>query len=282
MGTESQNALEYTVLENIREHRDSMHAAEKKVADFILNDPETALDSNVSEMAERSGVSDATVVRFCQKLGYSGFFQMKLRLSHDIGQDRILQINSGVQTADSAREKIAVIAGTIVSISQRVSSEVFKKCADAINHSETVIVVGNGYNKILASDIIYRLTRLGIRCSGGGYAETDFENIHLGKPGDTAIFISRTGEDRKTLDEMMLASKCKMITIALTDVSKCPIALHADYSLSTGVQPDERTVMNYTASHLNMLVLVDTLLQYVMQRHTDFAYLDDVIASDRL
>lgn len=282
MDQENRSTLEYTVLENIREHLDSLHNAESKVGRFILENPKQALDSNVSETAELSGVSDATVVRFCQRLGYSGFFQMKLRLSHDLGQDRILQLNNGTQEAESAREKIVLIANAILSMSQRVSTEVFQKCADAINRSSTVIVVGNGYSKILAGDIIYRLTRLGIRCSGGGYAETDFENIHLGQPGDATIFVSRSGEDRKTLDEMDLAAKCGIITIAITEATKCPLAQHADLSLSSGIICNDRNVENYAASHLTMQVLVDALLQYVAQRHTNFDYLNDILSKDRL
>lgn len=282
MEHDTQDILEYAVLENIRRHLDSMHNAERKVATFILNNPNLALESNVSETAERSGVSDATVVRFCQRLGYSGFFQMKLRLSHDIAQDRILQINNGEQKPNSAREKISLIANTILSISQRVSTDTFRRCADAINRSPTVIVVGNGHAKILASDIIYRLIRLGIRCSGGGYAETDFENIHLGQRGEVAIFVSHSGEDRKTVEEMRLATKSGLTTIAITDASKCPMAQYADYSLSTGVPSDNRMVENYTASHLYMMVLVETLFQYVEQRHKDFDYLDVVLSTDRL
>lgn len=282
MDHEINDVLEFSVLENIRRQFDRMHNAEKKVASFILENPALALESNVSEMAEHSGVSDATVVRFCQKLGYSGFFQMKLRLSHDMAQDRLLQINNGSQQPGSAREKISVLANTILSISQRVSTEVFQSCADAINRSPTVIVVGNGYDKILASDIIYRLTRMGIRCSGGGYSETDFENIHLGQKGEVAIFVSRNGEDRKTIDEMRLATECGLVTIAITDVSKCPMVQYADYALSTGIQHDSRMIENYTPSHLNMMVLVDTLFQYVAQRHTNFDYLDVVLSSDRI
>lgn len=282
MEHDTQDILEYAVLENIRSHLDSMHNAERKVAAFILNNPNLALESNVSETAERSGVSDATVVRFCQRLGYSGFFQMKLRLSHDIAQDRILQINNGEQKPNSAREKISLIANTILSISQRVSTDTFRRCADAINRSPTVIVVGNGHAKILASDIIYRLTRLGIRCSGGGYAETDFENIHLGQRGEVAIFVSHSGEDRKTVEEMRLATKSGLTTIAITDASKCPMAQYANYSLSTGVPSGNRMVENYTASHLYMMVLVETLFQYVEQRHKDFDYLDVILSTDRL
>ena len=65
-----------TVWENIKNNYEKLYAAEAKVADFIMNNPAQALDANVSETAELSGVSDATVVRFCKRIGYEGFYQM--------------------------------------------------------------------------------------------------------------------------------------------------------------------------------------------------------------
>ena len=51
-----------TVWEKIKQKYSELFAAEAQVADFILNNPEKAMESNVSETAELSGVSDATVI----------------------------------------------------------------------------------------------------------------------------------------------------------------------------------------------------------------------------
>ncbi len=48
-----------------------------------MNNPAQALDANVSETAELSGVSDAIVVRFCKRIGYEGFYQMNARKIYD-------------------------------------------------------------------------------------------------------------------------------------------------------------------------------------------------------
>ena len=62
----------------------------KKVADFILANPGLAVNANVSELANYSGVSDATVVRFCKHLGYEGYYQMRLLLARDIGRRTVI------------------------------------------------------------------------------------------------------------------------------------------------------------------------------------------------
>lgn len=275
-------AIHDTVFENIQNNYEALYAAEAKVADFILKNPMQALEANVSETAELSGVSDATVVRFCKRIGYAGFYQMKLQLSLDMGKNVNAEQNEQIQKPDSAQERVRSIGKNIELISKHVDTELMKKCAAMINRSNTVFVIGNGYAKIIACDIIYRLTRMGIRCSGGGYAETDFENLYMGQKNDVAIFISRSGEDKKSYNEMKMAQKRGIITISLTDAIKCPMGQIADYSLTTGIENRAKVQIHENSSSLNMMVLTEVLLGYVVERNKNKSYLNDVISEDRL
>ena len=272
----------YTVWENIKNNYSTLFEAEAKVADFILNNPGQALEANVSETAELSGVSDATVVRFCKRIGYDGFYQLKLQLSHDMGKNGAISEGKEGIAHNSAKERILAITNNIVTISRHIDTEVLKKCAEAIDKSSTVFVIGNGYAKILACDIIYRLTRMGVRCSGGGYSETDFENLYMGQENDVAIFISRSGEDKKTYKEMQFATNKKMVTISLTDAIKCPMAQLAKYALTTGIENRAKVFIHTNSSSLNMMVLVEILLEYVTERHKNKSYLDEIISEERM
>ena len=272
----------FTVWENIQQNYEELFAAEKKVADFVLSHPEKAIESNVSETAELSGVSDATVIRFCKRLGYVGFYQFKIQLSHDMGKNRIL--NEGLEQLedDSAQKRLLAISNNVMTIAKRLDTDLLKQCAAAIDQSETVFVIGNGYNKILACDIMYRLTGMGIRCSGGGYSETDMENLYLGKETDVAIFISRSGESRKTYKELQFANEKKMITISLTDAIKCPMAQEATYALFTGIDHRAKVPVHNNSSSLNMMILAEVLLGYVNDRLSNKNYLDDMVSDDRM
>ena len=77
------------VIDTIKDNYQQMFSAEKKVADYILAHPEKTVSANVSELAELSGVSDATVIRMCKHLGYQGFYQMKINLARDLGQHQL-------------------------------------------------------------------------------------------------------------------------------------------------------------------------------------------------
>ena len=272
----------YTVWENIKRNYSELFAAEAKVADFILNHPERAVECNVSETAEQSGVSDATVVRFCKRIGYVGFYQLKLQLSHDMGQSRTFNEDAERIEDDFIQKRMMSVTQNVQTIARHMDGEALKQCAAAIDRSETVFVIGNGYNKILAADVIYRLTRMGIRCSGGGYSETDMENLCLGKEKDVAIFISRSGEHKKTYAELQFAKEKGMVTIALTDAIKCPLAQAAEYALCTGMEDRAKVFVHRNSSALNMMVLLEVLLDCVSDRLTNKNYLDDVVSEDRM
>lgn len=68
---------------NIQSKMKALTGSEKKVADYVLNNYMKVLDCTVTELAEKAGVSDATVVRFCRSAGYKGYQELKINLAQD-------------------------------------------------------------------------------------------------------------------------------------------------------------------------------------------------------
>lgn len=48
-------------------------------------EPDELVYMSITELASRLNVAEATVVRFCKKLGYNGFQDFKLSLSKELG-----------------------------------------------------------------------------------------------------------------------------------------------------------------------------------------------------
>ena len=61
----------------------SLTPSERRLADFITQNAERAVFENVTSLAEKTGVSKATVVRFIAKLGYPGFSGLRRELQED-------------------------------------------------------------------------------------------------------------------------------------------------------------------------------------------------------
>ena len=51
----------------------SLRPAEQRVVDEILENSYVVVHLSITALAKRGGVSDATVVKFCKRVGYKGF-----------------------------------------------------------------------------------------------------------------------------------------------------------------------------------------------------------------
>ncbi|MDO4567902.1 MAG: MurR/RpiR family transcriptional regulator, partial [Clostridia bacterium] len=72
-------------LMKIKSAYSSLPSAERKVADFILNDPNRASLMVINEIAAASGVSVPSVTRLSKKLGYDGFMSFRVALATGLG-----------------------------------------------------------------------------------------------------------------------------------------------------------------------------------------------------
>ena len=86
MRVEDRNIINKEVISVIHEKYEDIFSAERKVADFVLQNPHKAVECNVSELAKLSGVSDATIVGMCHHIGYTGYYQFRNTLARDIGK----------------------------------------------------------------------------------------------------------------------------------------------------------------------------------------------------
>ena len=75
------NIEDEEVLEVINEKYMELFPAEKKVVDAILKKPQNVVNYNAADLAKKSDVSVATIVRLCHHLGYEGYYQFRLLLS---------------------------------------------------------------------------------------------------------------------------------------------------------------------------------------------------------
>ena len=74
-----------STMHKVRSLYSSMGPAEKKIADFILADAQGIVSCSVTELAEKCGCGDATVVRFSRRLGFEGFQALKIGIAGEIG-----------------------------------------------------------------------------------------------------------------------------------------------------------------------------------------------------
>lgn len=250
------------VFETIRLNYNVVSSAEKRVADYILKNPERTVMANVSELAEQSGTSDATVIRLCKHVGYKGFYHMKLQLAHDLGREQLFSGAIVPKDPDNWKDVLKEIATNIVRAASSIDDDVLRRCVDLILNCDTVHLAAVG-NSIPASiDFAFRLGRIGVRTISSFMPEQQLNGINMGTERDIVIGISHSGSSKQLLQAFELAKKKNMRTVAITDLKRTPVETEADHILSTGIEYS--SVYNFgAASHIYISSLLDIILHIV-------------------
>jgi DNA-binding MurR/RpiR family transcriptional regulator len=262
--------LEFTdsAIQNIRSNLDGVFSAERRVAEFILKNPEQVVTLNVSDIAEQSGVSDATVIRLCKHLGYTGFYQMKLQLAHELGRNQLLRGRGGAHKPASASDLIKELAASILNISASIDMPVLTNCVDRIRQAGTVYFVAAGNSIPVAESLSFRLGRIGIRAVSAQMSEQMIININNGSENDLVIGVSHSGSSKHVINAFELARKKGISTIALTDIKRSSAEQAADITLSTGIT--ESSVYLFGAmSYLFLYALTDLIVFFVENTNKD-------------
>jgi len=254
--------LDKPVLDVIRDNYGKIFSAERKVAEFILQNPQEAVNSNVAELAKKSGVSEATVVRMCHHLGYKGYYQFRLMLAKDIGRDAQKE-NEELESTPNAITKIfQEYANTLTAIGENINEDDIKACVNMIKTCKTAHILAVGNTTPLALYMGFRLGRLGVRCTYDIAPEYFLNHVNLADKEDIIIAISQSGCSKQVIQGMELGKEKGLKMIAITGYKQSPISELADYALISNSRIE---AFNYykNYAHLNETAMIDALLELV-------------------
>ncbi|MDO4632583.1 MAG: MurR/RpiR family transcriptional regulator [Eubacteriales bacterium] len=258
---EDQKLMMRSALEVIGETYPDMFAAERKVADYILANTSDALTLNVSSLAKRSGVSDATVIRMCHRLGYTGYYQFRIALATTIGTKQFEKL-SYEEAADAVQKQFYSYAETMINIGKSLDVNTMVACAKLIKECNYAHLMAVGNTCPLAQYMGFRLGRLGTRSTYNVATEYFFNNINLAEEGDILIAISQSGSSKQIIQGLELGKSKKLKSIAITAYEDSEVARIADYVLlSSGSKGEFSYYKDY--SHLNETAVIDALLNFV-------------------
>ena len=82
--------------------------AEKRIADCVLEDTAGVAAMTSAELAHCSSTSEATVTRFCKKLGFENYRAFQLALARDVMERQPLEISNEVQLDNISRSRCRI------------------------------------------------------------------------------------------------------------------------------------------------------------------------------
>jgi len=249
-------------------------AAEKRIANLLKENSQEIIHLTITELAEKSDVSEATVVRFARKLGFKGYQDLKIAFAQEMISP-LQSIHEEITESDKIPEVLSKIFQSVIQTLSHTRDVLdvteVEKAAEAILRARKIVVFGLGNSAPVAMDAQHKFLRTGVECAA--YCDNHMQVIvasHL-TPEDVAIGISHSGSSKDIAEALQIAKECGATTICITNYGKSPVLKYSDIHLYTASQETRYRILAL-ASRIAQLSIIDTLYVYVALRKKEKGY----------
>ncbi len=257
------------VLPRIRSQLSSLHPSERRVAEVFVDQPDWTIEASAQDVADRASTSRATVVRTAQRLGFTGYPQLRVLLARDLGLASDRPEQSDEIDTDAAAVFGAFLRDVAVTIQDALrllDADDVRRAVDLIADAGTVLVVGNGLSAPVAFEMAMRLNAI------GRYADAPTDHVEQGVRArrlggdDVCVVVSGSGSTRPTMAAAQAAVRAGAAVVALTASSTSGLSDLATVSLVVGLgAPSFRDEITRT-SRLPQAIVAGGLVRALSER----------------
>lgn len=255
-------------LARLRAAYPALSDTEQRVAAFFEQHPAETVLLPIKQLAQRIGVGETTIVRFCQALGYGGLRAYKLALAAEVVPSQQLIDQQITPHDDVMRIASKVFQADIQAINDTLAmldSAVLERVVQALHTARRIELYGSGASAPLVGEIHYRLLRIGLPVVVVTDSLLQAISASQLRAGDVAFAVSHTGRTRMTVNALAQARAAGATCILLTSFAQTPLGQHAHLQLVTATQ---ETALRTEArsSRISHLSLVNVIYMALAMR----------------
>ena len=262
--------IESNIFEKISSEYYQLTSAEKRVADFVADHQQKTQYMSISELSEEAGVAEATVTRFCKRLGCKGYNAFKLAVANSVaGRIDSLPPESEITPDDSiaelGRKLYMADRDAMAQTLELLRPDDVKKAADILCAADNVLCMGQGGSMLLAQECahLFSTSVPHFRAVSDSHLQA-IAAAHLTER-DAVIYYSYSGSTEELLKNLRVVRDRGAGVILITRFPKSPGAAYADVVLQCGSR-EGLLQMGSVAARVAQLYLTDVLFHEVCRR----------------
>ena len=185
--------------------------AEKRIADCVLEDTAGVAAMTSAELARCSSTSEATVTRFCKKLGFENYRAFQLALARDVMERQPLEISNEVQLDNIPQSLQNILSNKIDEMSATINGinpENLQRVLELLQNAQLVQIAAVGNTIPVAMDAAFKFNQLGMRCITSEISEKNSAFALTLTPQDVLLLISNSGKSRRLNQMAQTARDC--------------------------------------------------------------------------
>lgn len=248
------------LIRRIADNRSRLRKSELRVGDYVLENPKNVINMRIVDLANASGVSEPTVIRFCRAIGFDGFQSFKLQLAQQLGMGSVttqFAVDDSDTVSDLRDKVFDTTIGSLLSVRDELDPDCLEKAISVISAARRIEFYGFGASGSVASDAQHKFFRL--QLSAAAYTDPHIQHmsaISLGER-DVVVAISQSGRTRALLESVTLAMEAGATVIGLAPAGT-PLNRLCSIPITVNMEEDLKA-STPVSSRIAHLVVIDVL-----------------------
>ena len=230
----------------------------KKIANAILNDYDKVAYLTAAKLGKLVGVSESTVVRFAESMGFEGYSDLKRAVQELVRirltpNQRIQMTKNRIGHADVLESVIESDIRKIRYTLDTLDRDVFRSSVDAILEARNVYITGARSTEPLARILAYNLSLIfdNVKFVNPTSSAEVFEQMYSVGAEDTVIAFSFPRYSSRIVNAVKFAHQNFAKVVVFTDSDVSPLAEYADFLITA--QSDMASFMDSLSAPLSIV-----------------------------
>ena len=252
--------MEGKVIEKIAGFKTSATKKEKILIDRLKElDGNVIIHMSITELAKKIDIAEATILRFCKKIGYKGYQDFKIALSQDVAFRKVEMNNSLIEKSFNK-----ITSGLEFTINN-LDSSMIKEVTKSVLHAKKICVFGIGNSYVPTMYFYNALVKKGVNIWVS--SDSHIRNmlaVNLTKD-DFVILLSSSGKTTEMINLAKICKKTNTPIAVITNQSTSELASYASYLFLSSTKDNEYNG-GEASSIVSQTFILDVLVQNILKK----------------
>ncbi|MFC6440897.1 MurR/RpiR family transcriptional regulator [Bowmanella sp. JS7-9] len=218
-----------SVFVKLKALRDTFSDSEARLADFTLSSANVIRELSSVELARIAGVSQSSVVKFAQKLGFKGYPAFKLGVIDSLNSETgDVRLHSKVTLNDSLAQISAKLLESKMAVLTETknlnTAEAFEQAVSLLKAAKRILIIGLGGSALVGKDFSYKLQKLGMAAIAEPDGHAQLAYVATFGKDDLVVAISESGQTREVIKAVQQAQANDCPVVSITQYAANPVS----------------------------------------------------------